>query len=177
MGATKQKVLEEENAKLRQAVEKLSTENLVLQNNNNSNISNTSISFTSPTSTTLNVSTFSSGGSFGGICSVGNTSFQENTEEVNQGKLNIRLKQMFRERIKVFREAVYLLTGYKLSVSNELNNPRIELTNMFAEQESDVLIFQFKEKEGLQLLDSEFARRLQSQDQQLKLMTLLRTTN
>lgn len=84
---------------------------------------------------------------------------------------------MFRDRIKVFREAVYLLTGYKLSVSNELNNPRIELTNMFAERESDILLFQFSEKEGLQLLDSDFARRLESQDQQLKLMTLLRTTN
>jgi hypothetical protein len=34
---------------------------------------------------------------------------------VDSEKLNIRLKAMFKERISCFREAVYLLTGYKVS--------------------------------------------------------------
>jgi hypothetical protein len=34
---------------------------------------------------------------------------------VDSEKLNMRLKAMFKERIACFREAVYLLTGYKVS--------------------------------------------------------------
>jgi hypothetical protein len=33
----------------------------------------------------------------------------------DSNKLNQRLKEMFKERITTFREAVYLLTGYKVS--------------------------------------------------------------
>ena len=33
----------------------------------------------------------------------------------DSNKLNQRLKEMFKERIKSFREAVYLLTGYKVN--------------------------------------------------------------
>ena len=36
------------------------------------------------------------------------------------GKLNLRLKEMFKERITCFREAVYLLTGYKVRLSSNL---------------------------------------------------------
>jgi hypothetical protein len=34
----------------------------------------------------------------------------------DSSKLNQRLKEMFKERITSFREAVYLLTGYKVTV-------------------------------------------------------------
>jgi hypothetical protein len=40
---------------------------------------------------------------------------------IDSNKLNIRLKEMFRERISSYREAVYLLLGYKvLSLSLSL---------------------------------------------------------
>jgi hypothetical protein len=32
----------------------------------------------------------------------------------DSSKLNLRLKEMFKERITAFREAVYLLTGWKI---------------------------------------------------------------
>ena len=35
----------------------------------------------------------------------------------NSEKLNLRLKEMFKERISSFREGVYLLTGYKVSLA------------------------------------------------------------
>jgi 2-methylisocitrate lyase-like PEP mutase family enzyme len=37
---------------------------------------------------------------------------------VDSNKLNQRLKEMFRERISSYREAVYLLLGYKVSNSS-----------------------------------------------------------
>ncbi len=37
------------------------------------------------------------------------------TATADSSKLNTRLKEMFKERITAFREAVYLLTGYKVS--------------------------------------------------------------
>jgi Mitotic checkpoint protein len=33
-------------------------------------------------------------------------------------KMNIRLKEMFKEKIQAFREAVYLLTGWKVRAYN-----------------------------------------------------------
>ncbi len=35
--------------------------------------------------------------------------------EIDNNKMNLRLKEMFKERITAFREAVYLLTGFKVS--------------------------------------------------------------
>jgi len=37
-----------------------------------------------------------------------------NTNTTDMNKLNLRLKEMFKERISKFREAVYLLTGFKV---------------------------------------------------------------
>ena len=39
------------------------------------------------------------------------------TQEADMMKLNQRLKEMFKERITSYREAVYLLTGYKVMLS------------------------------------------------------------
>ena len=36
--------------------------------------------------------------------------------DIDNNKMNARLKEMFKERITAFREAVYLLTGYKVLV-------------------------------------------------------------
>jgi hypothetical protein len=43
-----------------------------------------------------------------------NTSVANRSTAVDSDKLNMRLKAMFKERISCFREAVYLLTGYKV---------------------------------------------------------------
>ena len=43
-----------------------------------------------------------------------NTSVVNRSTTVDSDKLNMRLKAMFKERISCFREAVYLLTGYKV---------------------------------------------------------------
>ncbi len=42
------------------------------------------------------------------------------TSVVDPNKLNQRLKEMFREKITAFREAVYLLTGFKVHLSHSL---------------------------------------------------------
>ena len=39
------------------------------------------------------------------------------TSDVDPNKLHQRLKQSFKEQISRFREAVYLMTGYKVSTS------------------------------------------------------------
>ena len=56
---------------------------------------------------------------FGDISLLHNTTIgisNSNTGGVDPNKMNQRLKTIFRERINQFREAVYLLTGYKVSV-------------------------------------------------------------
>jgi hypothetical protein len=40
---------------------------------------------------------------------------------IDSQKLNLRLKEMFKERIAAFREAVYLLSGYKVKKTVHLN--------------------------------------------------------
>jgi mitotic spindle assembly checkpoint protein MAD1 len=64
----------------------------------------------------------------------------------DSSKLNQRLKEMFRERITCFREAVYLLTGYKIDLysasSNEGGHTRLRLRSMYAEDPDDSLVFQ-----------------------------------
>jgi mitotic spindle assembly checkpoint protein MAD1 len=65
-------------------------------------------------------------------------------------KMNLRLKEMFKERITAFREAVYLLTGYKIDLySAEPSTaggsgslPRLRLRSMYSEKADDCLLFQ-----------------------------------
>jgi hypothetical protein len=65
-------------------------------------------------------------------------------------KMNQRLKEMFKERITAFREAVYLLTGYKIDLySAEPSTsggsgslPRLRLRSMYSEKADDCLLFQ-----------------------------------
>lgn len=66
-------------------------------------------------------------------------------------KLNQRLKEMFKERITSFREAVYLLTGYKVDLyttdapgdNNTVEESRrLRLRSMYAESPDDSLLFQ-----------------------------------
>ena len=43
-----------------------------------------------------------------------NTNSSTGTTTADANKLNLRLKEMFKERITKFREAVYILTGFKV---------------------------------------------------------------
>jgi mitotic spindle assembly checkpoint protein MAD1 len=73
-----------------------------------------------------------------------------------------RLKEVFRKEMGKFREAVYLLTGFKVDMEN-CDNPRLRLRSMYAARKDDRLDFQWKTKgedRGLQLLHSPTAAAL-----------------
>mmetsp|Transcript_31687 Transcript_31687/g.32280 ORF Transcript_31687/g.32280 Transcript_31687/m.32280 type:complete len:267 (+) Transcript_31687:245-1045(+) len=82
---------------------------------------------------------------------------------IDSAKMNKRLKEMFRERISCFREAVYLLTGYKVDLftaeSSSSSLPKLKLRSMYAEDPEDCLLFQWK-GEILELLETPFASKL-----------------
>ena len=75
------------------------------------------------------------------------SSLSNNNQQEEQKKLQnkiedleksiIRLKEVFYSKITDFREACYLLTGYKITVKNNM----FRLRSMYAEREEDDLIF------------------------------------
>eukprot|EP01033_Poteriospumella_lacustris_P006623 gene6623-4772_t len=78
--------------------------------------------------------------------------------------LNQRLKEMFKEKISTFREAVYLLTGFKMELySAEIGQGktvnRLKIRSMYAEAPEDCLVFQLSEN-GPELLESDYANRM-----------------
>lgn len=81
----------------------------------------------------------------------------------DSNKLNQRLKEMFKERITAFREAVYLLTGYKVDLyapdASTGGQARLRLRSMYAENPDDSLLFQWK-GETLELMETPFAGKL-----------------
>jgi mitotic spindle assembly checkpoint protein MAD1 len=91
----------------------------------------------------MNRSTFASTATTGN----GNSGGSSSSAVVDHAKLNIRLKEIFKEKIQSYREAVYLLTGYKMELytedpGNPSSLPRIRLRSMYAESPDDCLIFQ-----------------------------------
>ncbi|CAM9364517.1 unnamed protein product [Chrysoparadoxa australica] len=91
--------------------------------------------------------------------------------EVDKDKINTRLKEMFKERIKFFREAVYLLTGFKIDMTTDREHPQLRLRSMFAENEEDHLLFRWGD-DGLELMETPFAAMLDR-----KIFTYLSTCN
>lgn len=69
-----------------------------------------------------------------------------------------RLKEVFRTKMQRFREAVYLLTGFKVDMENTSEEPRLRLRSIYAESERDFLMFQWR-KSGIDLCETEAARR------------------
>ena len=55
--------------------------------------------------------------------------------DVDAQKLHQRLKESFKEQISVFREGVYLLTGYKIDMiaGEQADRPRFKVRSMYAE--------------------------------------------
>jgi len=82
---------------------------------------------------------------------------------VDSTKMNKRLKEMFRERISIFREAVYLLTGYKVDLftaeASSSDLPKLKVRSMYAETPDDCLLFQWR-GDVLELLETPFASSL-----------------
>ena len=70
-----------------------------------------------------------------------------------------RLKEVFHKRMQRFREAVYLLTGFKVDMENTNESPRLRLRSIFAEREQDFLMFQWKTNGGMDLCQTESVRR------------------
>ncbi|CAK4440014.1 unnamed protein product [Aphanomyces euteiches] len=66
-------------------------------------------------------------------------------------KMNHRLKEVFREQIAKYRDAVYQATGYKV----DLKYPELRLRSIYAEDEADEIKFQFNDGE-LELLETPF---------------------
>lgn len=80
-------------------------------------------------------------------------------------KLHEGLKKQFKENIALFREGVYLITGFKIDMLNSTSEqPVFQLRSMLAEQEDDKLLFQWPKKKGkadqLNLMTTEFAKSL-----------------
>ena len=92
-------------------------------------------------------------------------------EGIDKDKVNQRLKEMFKERIQSFREAVYLLTGFRIDMTNDRDSPQLRLRSMYADSEEDHILFQW-EQDGLQLMETPFASRLET-----KIFTYLSTCN
>lgn len=83
--------------------------------------------------------------------------------DVDPNKLHKRLKESFKEQIGRFREGVYLLTGFKIDMIPDGERPRFKVRSLFAERESDHLLFQWPEGsqvDSLDLLDTELAKLL-----------------
>lgn len=84
----------------------------------------------------------------------------------NPDKLNQRLKENFKEQISVFREGVYLMTGFKVDMLTNTERPTFRLRSVFAEQEEDHLLLKWpknKTKDDtttLDLLNTDLAKLL-----------------
>lgn len=79
---------------------------------------------------------------------------------IDTSKLHARLKERFRQQLTWFREAVYLLTGYKIDMTSQDTDDddtsTVRLRSMFAEHPDDALLFQWN-SDGVQLLETPFA--------------------
>jgi hypothetical protein len=79
---------------------------------------------------------------------------------VDPATLHARLKERFREHLNWFRDAVYLLTGFKVDMQGlGEGHPQVRLRSMFAEREDDSLLFAWSD-DGVNLLATPFADQL-----------------
>ncbi|GAX21140.1 mitotic spindle assembly checkpoint protein MAD1 [Fistulifera solaris] len=79
-------------------------------------------------------------------------------------KLNQRLKQNFKEQIALFREGVYLMTGFKVDMLPGTDRPTFRVRSMFAEREEDHLMLKWPKGgetiKSLDILGTELAKLL-----------------
>mmetsp|Transcript_24934 Transcript_24934/g.36599 ORF Transcript_24934/g.36599 Transcript_24934/m.36599 type:complete len:673 (+) Transcript_24934:175-2193(+) len=94
--------------------------------------------------------------------------------EIDAQKYHQRLKESFKEQIGLFREGVYLITGYKVDMFSDSDRPRFKVRSVYAEKEDDHLMFVWPEPitsshrtsvvSSLDLLDTEFAQAMSNTD-------------
>ncbi|RMX67857.1 hypothetical protein DD238_000313 [Peronospora effusa] len=75
-------------------------------------------------------------------------------------KLNQRLKQVFGDQIRQYREAVYLLTGYKVDLKKSDGKELLRLRSVYAEHDDDELLVCMEANGSLELLESEFCSQI-----------------
>ncbi|CAI5737683.1 unnamed protein product [Peronospora destructor] len=75
-------------------------------------------------------------------------------------KLNQRLKQVFGDQIRQYREAVYLLTGYKVDLKKSDGKEILRLRSVYAEHDDDELLVCMEANGSLELLDSDFCSQI-----------------
>ncbi|KAG7402311.1 Mitotic spindle assembly checkpoint protein MAD1 [Phytophthora boehmeriae] len=75
-------------------------------------------------------------------------------------KLNQRLKQLFGDQIRQYREAVYLLTGYKVDLKKSNGMELLRLRSVYAEHDDDELLVRMEVNGSLELLESEFCSQI-----------------
>jgi hypothetical protein len=88
--------------------------------------------------------------------------------EVDPEKLHKRLKDTFKEQIGIFREGVYLITGYKVDMLLDKSTPYFKVRSVYGEREEDVLVFNWpkgvKQPKSLDLRGTDFANVLSKTD-------------
>nr|CCA14771.1 mitotic spindle assembly checkpoint protein MAD1 put [Albugo laibachii Nc14]CCA26769.1 mitotic spindle assembly checkpoint protein MAD1 put [Albugo laibachii Nc14] len=77
-----------------------------------------------------------------------------------QKMLNQRLKEVFRDQIQQYREAIYLLTGYKVDLRKSNGSELLRLRSMYAVQKDDELLVRMDKTGNLELLDTEYCRQI-----------------
>ena len=78
-------------------------------------------------------------------------------------KLHSRLKEQFRNQIALFRQGVYLITGFKIDMSQGENDSQIfTVRSLYGEREDDHLKFMWspKKKNKLNMLNTDMAHLL-----------------
>lgn len=99
-------------------------------------------------------------GSFGSASS-GDSS--NNTNNLDSQKLHERLKEQFRNQIALFRQGVYLLTGFKIDMTQSDSDCQIfTVRSIYGENEGDQLVFKWspKKKSKLDMLNTDMAHLL-----------------
>ena len=85
--------------------------------------------------------------------------------DVDIQKMHTRLKERFRTQIALFREGVYLLTGFKFDmIDADGDSPQFRVRSVYAEREGDHLMFRWpKKKQTMEIMGTEMAQLLMSE--------------
>lgn len=85
--------------------------------------------------------------------------------DVDVQKMHTRLKERFRMQIALFREGVYLLTGFKIDmIDADSDSPQFRVRSIYGEREGDHLMFRWpKKKQTLEIMGTEMAQLLMSE--------------
>lgn len=75
-------------------------------------------------------------------------------------KLNQRLKQVFGDQSRHYREAVSLLTGYKVDLRKSNGMELLRLRSVYAEHDDDELLVRLEANGSLELLESDFCSQI-----------------